>query len=191
MSACRLLEENGRAHFMTHRFDREVREAITLKHHVQTLCAIDHLDYKQRATHAYAQLFMVIAKLKLGDEANTQAFRRMVFNVMAKNCDDHSKNFAFRLKQGKTWELAPAYDLTHAHNPKGEWTYQHLMSVNGKFSNITRADLLREADRFGVRRPQDLIADVKAALDNWPGFAADAGLAAKPAEAIAGEFERV
>lgn len=191
MSDCRLLEENGRAHFMTHRFDREVREAITLKHHVQTLCAIDHLDYKQRATHAYAQLFMVIAKLKLGDEANTQAFRRMVFNVMAKNCDDHSKNFAFRLKQGKTWELAPAYDLTHAHNPKGEWTYQHLMSVNGKFSNITRADLLQEADRFGVRRPLDLIADVKAALDNWPRFTADAGLGVKTVEAIAGEFERV
>ncbi|MFA6902060.1 MAG: type II toxin-antitoxin system HipA family toxin [Gallionellaceae bacterium] len=191
MSACRLLEENGRAHFMTHRFDREVREGITLKHHVQTLCAIDHLDYKQRATHAYAQLFMVIAKLKLGDEANTEAFRRMVFNVMAKNCDDHTKNFAFRLKQGGAWELAPAYDLTHAHNPKGEWTYQHLMSVNGKFSNITRADLLQEADRFGVRRPLDLIADVKAALDNWPGFAAEAGLGAKTVEAIAGEFERV
>lgn len=198
MSACRLLEENGRAHFMTQRFDREVprfdpdaREQGTLKHHVQTLCAINHMDYKQRATHAYAQLFMVVAKLKLGDEANTQAFRRMVFNVMAKNCDDHTKNFAFRLKQGKTWELAPAYDLTHAHNPKGEWTYQHLMSVNGKFSNITRADLLQEADRFGVRRPLDLIADVKAALDNWPGYAAEAGLGAKTVEGIAGEFEAV
>lgn len=198
MSECRLLEENGRAHFMTRRFDREVsrfdpvaREQGTLKHHVQTLCAIDHMDYKQRATHAYAQLFIVIAKLKLGDEANTQAFRRMVFNVMAKNCDDHSKNFAFRLKQGSAWELAPAYDLTHAHNPKGEWTFQHLMSVNGKFSNITRADLLQEADRFGVRRPLDLIADVRAALDNWPRFAAEAGLGAKTVEAIAGEFERV
>lgn len=191
MSECRLLEENGRAHFMTHRFDREVSGEGTLKHHVQTLCAIDHLDYKQRATHAYAQLFMVIAKLKLGDEANSQAFRRMVFNVMAKNCDDHSKNFAFRLKQGQTWELAPAYDLTHAHNPQGVWTYQHLLSVNGKFSNITRADLLQEADRFGVRRPLDLIADVQAALESWPRFAAEAGLGGKMVEAIAGEFERV
>ena len=191
MSECRLLEENGRAHFMTHRFDREVSGEGTLKHHVQTLCAIDHLDYKQRATHAYAQLFMVIAKLKLGDEANSQAFRRMVFNVMAKNCDDHSKNFAFRLKQGQTWELAPAYDLTHAHNPQGEWTYQHLLSVNGKFSNITRADLLQEADRFGVRRPLDLIADVQAALESWPRFAAEAGLGGKIVEAIAGEFEKI
>jgi serine/threonine-protein kinase HipA len=191
MSECRLLEENGRAHFMTRRFDREVSGQHTLKHHVQTLCAIDHMDYKQRATHAYAQLFMVIAKLKLGDEANSQAFRRMVFNVMAKNCDDHTKNFAFRLKQGGAWELAPAYDLTHAHNPKGEWTYQHLLNVNGKFSNITRADLLQEADRFGVRRPLDLIADVRAALEHWPAFAAEAGLGHNTVEAIAAEFERI
>jgi len=189
MSECRLLQENGRAHFMTRRFDREIVEQKTLKHHIQTLCALDHLDYKQRATHAYAQLFIVLAKLKLGDEANTQAFRRMVFNVMAKNCDDHTKNFAFRLKQGGTWELAPAYDLTHAHNPKGEWTYQHLLGVNGKFSNITRADLLQEADRFGVRRPLDIIADVRAALDYWPAFAAEAGLGVKTVEAIAAEFE--
>jgi serine/threonine-protein kinase HipA len=191
MSECRLLEENGRAHFMTRRFDREVSGHGTVKHHVQTLCALNHMDYKQRATHAYAQLFMVIAKLRLGDEANTQAFRRMVFNVMAKNCDDHTKNFAFCLRQGGAWELAPAYDLTHAHNPKGEWTYQHLLGVNGKFSNITRADLLQEADRFGVRRPLDIIADVRAALESWPRFAAEAGLGAKTVEAIAGEFEQV
>jgi len=190
MSECRLLQENGRAHFMTRRFDREIVEQKTLKHHIQTLCALDHLDYKQRATHAYAQLFIVIAKLKLGDDANTQAFRRMAFNVMAKNCDDHTKNFAFRLKQGGTWELAPAYDLTHAHNPKGEWTFQHLLGVNGKFSNITRADLLQEADRFGVRRPLDIIADVRAALDYWPAFAAEAGLGDKTVETIAAEFER-
>jgi serine/threonine-protein kinase HipA len=132
MSPCRLLEENERAHFMTRRFDRDVVAGRTVKHHLQTLCAMDHVDYKQRATHAYAQLFIVIARLALGDEANGQAFLRMAFNVMAKNCDDHTKNFAFRLKQGGTWELAPAYDVTHAYNPKGEWTYQHLMSVNAE-----------------------------------------------------------
>jgi serine/threonine-protein kinase HipA len=189
MSPCRMLEENGRAHFMTRRFDREVKEQITIKHHVQTLCAMDHLDYKQRATHAYAQLFMVIAKLKLGDEAISQAFRRMVFNVMAKNCDDHTKNFSFRLRQGESWELAPAYDVTHAYNPKGEWTYQHLMSVNGKFSAINRADLLLEADRFGVRRPLDLIADVRAALESWSRFSKEAGLNTATTDAIAADFE--
>lgn len=189
MSRSRLLMESGRAHFMTHRFDRDVIDGQTIKHHVQTLCAMSHLDYRQRATHAYAQLFMTIARLKLGDDANNQTFRRMAFNVMAKNCDDHTKNFAFRLKQGGTWELAPAYDVTHAYNPKGEWTYQHLMSVNGKFAGITRADLLAEADRFGVRRPQDALKDVRAALDQWPAFARQAGLSEKAAADIQTSFE--
>ena len=179
MSPCRLLEENGRAHFMTRRFDREVVRRQTRKHHVQTLCAMNHLDFRQRGTHSYAQLFMTMAKLNLEDDAVSQAFRRMAFNVMARNCDDHTKNFAFILKQGKPWELAPAYDMTHAFNPKGEWTYQHLMSVNGKFQGITRDDLLEDADLFAVRRPQDILADVRAALDNWPEFARKAGL--KPA----------
>ena len=191
MSDCRLLEESGRAHFMTRRFDRDVDNQKTLKHHVQTLCAIDHLDYKQRATHAYAQLFMVIARLKLGDEAISQTFRRMSFNVMAKNCDDHTKNFAFRLKEGESWELAPAYDVTHAYNPQGEWTYQHLMSINGKFRDITRADLLVEAERFGVRRPLDLLAEVRAAIDSWHQFTKDAGLNSQTTDAIANDFELI
>lgn len=189
MSRCRLLLENGRAHFMTRRFDRAVVDGQTVKHHVQTLCAMSHLDYKQRATHAYAQLFIAIAQLALGDDAIGQAFRRMAFNVMARNCDDHTKNFAFRLKQGGRWELAPAYDVTHAHNPKGEWTYQHLMSVNGKFAGITQADLLAEADRFGVRRPQDALKDIRAALDQWPDFARQAGLGQKAVADIQADFE--
>jgi serine/threonine-protein kinase HipA len=139
MSACRLLEENGRAHFMTHRFDREVVRGKTIKHHVQTLCAMNHLDFKQRGTHAYSQLFMTVARLGLDHEAVRQTFRRMALNVMSRNCDDHTKNFSFILKQPQNWELAPAYDIAHAHNPKGQWTYQHLMSVNGKFDGIVLA----------------------------------------------------
>ena len=188
MSPCRLLMESGRAHFMTRRFDRDLADGQTVKHHVQTLCAMSHLDYKQRATHAYAQLFMAVAQLKLGDDAIGQIFRRMAFNVMAKNCDDHTKNFAFRLKQGGDWELAPAYDVTHAYNPVGEWTYQHLMSVNGKFTGITRADLLAEADRFGVRRPQDALKDIRAALERWPEFAQQAGLGEKAIAEIHTDF---
>ncbi|MEO8331588.1 MAG: type II toxin-antitoxin system HipA family toxin [Gallionella sp.] len=187
MSAARLLEENGRAHFMTRRFDRE----DNAKHHIQTLCAMDHLDYKQRATHAYAQLFMVIAKLKLGDEAIGQAYRRMALNVMARNCDDHTKNFAFRLKQGGVWELAPAYDITHAHNPEGEWTYQHLMSVNGKFDGITRADFIVEADRFGVRRPLDILREVRAVLEDWPAFAKYAGLSTATTNRVSKDFQLI
>ena len=189
MSPCRLLEENNRAHFMTKRFDRDVIAGETRKHHLQTLCAMDHLDFRQRGTHAYAQLFMTIGKLGLGDEALSQAFLRMVFNVMARNCDDHTKNFSFRLKQGEGWELAPAYDVTHAYNPKGEWTYQHLMSVNGKFADITRDDLLKEADRFAIRRPVALLANVRSALKNWPEFASQGGLGKSSLDAVASDFQ--
>jgi serine/threonine-protein kinase HipA len=188
MSQCHLLEENGRAHFMTRRFDREVVKGRTIKHHLQTLCALSHLDFKQRGTHAYAQLFMAVSQLGLGDDAISQVFRRMTFNVMARNCDDHTKNFSFMLKQGGSWELAPAYDVTHAYNPKGEWTYQHLMSVNGKFKDITRTDLLAEADRFGVRRANDVIADVRAAVENWVTYAKEAGLHPDSYDKVAAEF---
>ena len=188
MSQCHLLEENDRAHFMTRRFDREVVKGRTIKHHMQTLCALNHMDFKQRSTHAYAQLFMVVAQLGLGDDAIEQTFRRMTFNVMACNCDDHSKNFGFILRQGGSWELAPAYDVTHAYNLKGEWTFQHLMSVNGKFKDITRTDLLAEADRFGVRRSNDLLADVRAAVENWTNYAREAGLSHAVSKRVAGDF---
>jgi serine/threonine-protein kinase HipA len=188
MMPCRLLEENGRAHFMTRRFDREVAEGKTVKHHVQTLCAMDQLDFRQRATHSYSQLFLVIAHQGLDDAALDQAFRRMAFNAMARNCDDHTKNISFRLKQGGSWELAPAYDLTHAYNPTGEWTYQHLMSVNGKFDAITREDLLVEADRFGVPRARGVLAEVRAAVGSWTEFANEAGLSRKVADRVAKDF---
>jgi serine/threonine-protein kinase HipA len=100
----------------------------------------------------------------------------MAFNVMARNCDDHTKNFAFLLKQGGSWKLAPAYDVTHAHNPKGEWSSRHLMSVNGKFDAIRRADLLTVADRFSVPAAKSALAEVKAAVENWPDFSREAGL---------------
>jgi serine/threonine-protein kinase HipA len=188
MSPCRLLEENGRAHFMTKRFDREDIHGKTHKHHLQTLCAMNHLDFRQRGTHAYEQLFMTIDKLGLDDEAMGQTFRRMAFNVMARNCDDHTKNFAFLLKQGHSWKLAPAYDVTHAYKPTGEWTYQHLMSVKGKFQDIVRADLMEVADRFGVRRSQDALADVRAALANWSSFAKDAGMTSSLSDEVARDF---
>ena len=188
MSPCRLLEENGRAHFMTRRFDRDVVHGKTIKHHLQTLCAMDNLDYKQRGTHAYAQLFMIVSQLGLGDDAIRQAFLRMAFNVMSRNYDDHTKNFSFLLKQGQNWELAPAYDVTHAHNPRGEWTYQHLMSVNGKFDGITKADLLAEADRFGVPRKEALLVDVRSALDNWTEHAKAAGLSRGKTDELARDF---
>jgi serine/threonine-protein kinase HipA len=131
---------------------------------------------------------MTISKLNLGDEAIGQAFRRMAFNVMSRNCDDHTKNFSFLLKQGQSWELAPAYDVTHAFNPKGEWTYQHLMSVNGKFQQIAREDLLEDADRFSVRKPREILSDVRTALENWPEFAQLAGLKPSLRDRVAADF---
>ena len=169
MTPCRLLKENGRAHFMTQRFDREGQSG---RHHMQTLCAMAHVDYKKKGTNAYAQLFHTLGQLALPYEDLEEAFRRMVFNVMARNCDDHTKNFAFLLRQGGTrWELAPAYDVTFAHNPKGEWTHQHLMSVNGKFKGFDVADLLAEAGRFGVGTAKRVIEEVRAAVLRWPEFA--------------------
>lgn len=172
MTPCRLLEENGRAHFMTRRFDRDGNR----KHHMQTLCAMAHLDYKQKATHDYSQLFLTIVQLGLGHEALAEAFRRMIFNIMAANCDDHSKNFSFLLRQGGQWELAPAYDVTHAYNPQGEWTYQHLMGVGGRFSAITQGDCLTIADRFGIGPAKQVIREVKSAIARWPEFAEAAGV---------------
>jgi serine/threonine-protein kinase HipA len=188
MSDSRLLEENGRAHFMTKRFDREVHDGKTVKHHIQTLCAMNHLDFRQRATHDYSQLFMTASALRLDDDAMIQILRRMALNVMARNCDDHTKNFGFILRQGQPWKLAPAYDVTYAYNPKGEWTYQHLMSVNRQFKDISKKDLLEVADRFGVRRPESALSDVRAAVDSWPQFAKQANLGSADRDRIADQL---
>jgi serine/threonine-protein kinase HipA len=182
MMPCQLLHENGRSHFMTQRFDREGTDT---RHHMQTLCAMAHVDYKKKGTNAYSQLFMTMRQLDLPHQAMAQAFRRMVFNVAAKNCDDHSKNFSFLLRHGTTmWTLAPAYDITFAHNPVGEWTSQHLMSVNGKYRDITINDLNAEAERFGIGEARDIISDVRAAILTWKEFADTAGVSEIDAEKI-------
>ena len=170
MSPCRLLEENGRAHFMTRRFDRDGNA----KHHLQTLCGVAHLDYRQKATHDVSQLLMTVDRLQLGYPAMEEAFRRVAFNVAAANCDDHSKNVSFLLREGGAWELAPAYDVTHAYNPKGEWTYQHQMSVNGKFAGISRDDLMVVADQFVVGTAPKVLEQVRDAVSRWPDFARQA-----------------
>lgn len=183
MTDCRLLHENGRAHFMTKRFDREGQSG---RHHMQTLCAMAHVDYKKKGTNSYSQLFTVIDQLGLPYEAKEKAFRRMVFNVMSRNCDDHTKNFSFLLREGsKAWELAPAYDLTFAHNPAGEWTHQHLMSVNGKFKDFMLDDLMAEANRFGIGTAKQIIADVRKAVAAWSTHAVAANLPATETDDIA------
>jgi serine/threonine-protein kinase HipA len=184
MSDCRLLEENGRAHFMTRRFDRDGN----LKHHTQTLCAMEHLDFKQARVHAYEQAFACIKRLGMGPGATDQMFLRMAFNVMARNCDDHTKNLSFILKQGEDWGLAPAYDVAFAYHPGSRWVSQHQMSVNQKFDGITRMDLQIVADRFGVRRSDLLLGNVLAAIKAFDAFAAQASVPAKTVAAVSKQF---
>jgi serine/threonine-protein kinase HipA len=148
MHACELLKENGRAHFMTKRFDRD---AGGVRHHMQSLCAIASMDYKQVAAHSYHQFFDAMIALKLPRAALIEGLRRMVFNVLGANNDDHPKNFSFLWRAGgRGWELAPAYDMTHAYDPASQWVSRHLMSVNGKFDAITKADLRAVAERYDL-----------------------------------------
>jgi len=142
------------------------------------------VDYKRKGTNAYLQLFGTIRDLRLPYEDMQEAFRRVAFNVMGRNCDDHTKNFSFLLKQGQPWRLSPAYDVTFAHNPHGEWTNQHHMSVGGKFTGTTREDIGLEADRFGVGDATKVMDQVKAAMTRWPEFAAAAGVSEAQRDAI-------
>lgn len=183
MSESHLLEEGGRAHFITRRFDR----MDGTRQHVQTLCAMAHLDFTMKGTHDYSQLFDTIEQLGLGSGATADAFRRMVFNVVARNCDDHTKNHAFLLREDGHWELTPAYDVTHAFNPESEWVSQHLMSVNGKFKDITLADALATGERWGVPDMRGTIAQVNDAVANWPEHAKDAEVPKSFVERIAAD----
>jgi serine/threonine-protein kinase HipA len=181
MMECRLLHEGGRSHFMTRRFDRD---DAGVRHHMQTLCAMSHLDFKKKGTNSYSQFFQTMVELELPYEQKEEAFRRMVFNVMARNCDDHTKNLSFRLRQGHSWELAPAYDITFAHNPKGEWTSQHLMSVNGKFKDFQLSDIMAVADRYGIGTAKVVIAKVRKAILEWPAYAELAAISQFQVDAI-------
>jgi serine/threonine-protein kinase HipA len=181
MSECRLCEEGGRAHFMTRRFDRE---GARNRHHIQTLCAMNHMDLKLPGAYSYGQFFETILQLGLPDGSLDEAFRRMAFNVMARNLDDHTKNHTFLLRQGMGWQLAPAYDLTHAHDPGGRWNYQHFLAVNGKFDGITRHDLLIEAERYSVASRREILDQIAAAVERWSDFADQAGVPAERIEEI-------
>ncbi len=184
MAPTRLLHENGRSHFLTQRFDRDVDERL----HMQSLCGVAAVDFNLIAVNDYAQLFTIAHSLLLGEEAMTEIFRRMAFNVAAANHDDHSKNHSFLLREGGEWQLSPAYDITYARDTTSIWLSQHLMGVNGTFRGITRRDLLAVADRFAIPGAKRAISDVAAALDSWPQFAAEAGLDTEVHDAIGREF---
>jgi len=185
MMPSRLLEENGRAHFMTKRFDRTGSEG---KHHVQTFCAMKHFDYNRVNSFSYEQLFQCMRELKLSYADAEQMFRRMVFNVVARNCDDHTKNFSFLLKKDGKWELAPAYDLCHAYRPDSQWVSQHALSINGKRKDITRADLLVIGESIRCKKASHIIDEISDSVQQWSKFAdevaVDSGLSRQIGETL-------
>ncbi|MCA6486703.1 MAG: type II toxin-antitoxin system HipA family toxin [Chitinophagaceae bacterium] len=181
MMTSRLLEENGRAHFITKRFDREDGD---VKHHIQTLCAIQHYDYNSVSSFSYEQLFQTMRELKLSYPAAEQMFRRMVFNVIARNCDDHTKNFAFRLKKNDQWELAPAYDLCHAYKPDHQWVSQHSLSINGKRKGISKKDLLVIGKSIRCKQASIIIEEIESIIMDWKRFANEVGVSGKLRDAI-------
>ena len=180
MNECRLLEENGRRHFMTRRFDRPAGGG---KLHMQSLGALAHLDFNDAGANSYEQAFLAIRQLDLPIDQAEQMFRRMVFNVLARNQDDHVKNIAFLMDSAGRWSLAPAFDVAFNFNPEGEWTAAHQMSINGKRDGFTTEDLSACAAVALLKRGRadDILAEVRAAVQRWPTFAA----AAKVAEEIA------
>ncbi len=164
----RLLEENGRAHFMTQRFDRETNG---IKHHIQTFCGLRHFDFNLVNSFSYEQLFQTMRELRLSYAEAAEQFRRMAFNVIARNCDDHTKNFAFRMKKGENWQLAPAYDLCHAYKPDHRWVSQHALSINGKRQGITKDDLLEVGRSIRHKKAGDDIALISDVVGRWSEFA--------------------
>ncbi len=181
MSECSLIEESGRAHFLTKRFDRVGGKKV----HMQTLCGIAHYDYGIHRAYSYEQAFNVMRALRLPYSDAQEMFRRMVFNVVVRNQDDHTKNISFLMGEDGVWRLSPAYDMGYAYNPGGVWTSTHQMSVNGKFDDITRRDLLECAARNNIKNAPQIIDGICDAASRWPAIAADCGVSRKVIDAIA------
>jgi serine/threonine-protein kinase HipA len=173
MSECRLLEENGRRHFMTRRFDRlDGGEKL----HMQSLCALAHYDFNHAGAYAYEQALLVIRQLNLPMEAVEEQFRRMAFNILARNQDDHVKNIAFLMDKIGNWSLAPAFDVTYSYNPAGDWTARHQMSMNGKRDGFTLADF-RACGKSALMkrgRAETIVEEVRSAVTKWADYAEQA-----------------
>ncbi len=184
MADCRLLEDGSRRHFMTRRFDRSP-EGRRL--HMQSLAALAHLDFNLPGANSYEQAFRMIMRLGLGREAIDQQFRRMVFNVMARNQDDHVKNIAFLMDRGGNWSLSPAFDLTWAYNPTGRWTSAHQMSIAGKRDAFTIEDFRAVGRLVSMKRGavEQILEQVGESVAGWPELAASAGVEVEVIDRIA------
>lgn len=180
MTECSLIEENGRAHFMTKRFDRENGKKV----HMQTLCGIAHYDFRLLRGYSYEQAFNVMRRLRLPYSQAQEMFRRMVFNVIVRNQDDHTKNISFLMNQNGQWRLSPAYDMGYAYNPSGTWTKTHQMSINGKFDDLTRKDLLECATANNIKNAPEIIDQICEMASGWPELARECGVPQNMIDAI-------
>lgn len=170
ISECRLLEENGRAHFMTKRFDRDGN----IKHHTQSLCGMQHYDFNDMYGYSYEQVFQTMRLLQLTYPEAEQMFRRMVFNVLATNFDDHTKNFSFILKKDDRWRLAPAYDLCFSFDPTNHWVNKQTLSINGKRLEITKEDLMTIAKNNNIKKGDKIIDEMNSIIKSWTTYASQA-----------------
>ncbi|MCM1318613.1 MAG: type II toxin-antitoxin system HipA family toxin [Bacteroides sp.] len=185
MSECSLIEENGRAHFLTKRFDRVNGEKV----HMQTLCAVAHYDYRLLRAYSYEQALNVMRILRLPYSQAQEMFRRIVFNVLVRNQDDHTKNISFLMDKNGKWRLSPAYDMGFSYNPDGGWTSQHQMSINGKFDGITRSDLLEIAKRNNIKEAAEIIDQISTVAFGWGSIARECGVPDKMIDAIMPQFQ--
>ncbi len=176
MSDCRLLREGGRSHFMTKRFDRTETGG---KLHMQSLCAMEHFDFKRAGAYSYEQALQTIRKLGLSMEAVEEQFRRMTFNIIARNQDDHVKNIAFLMDRSGDWSLSPAFDMTYSYNPSGDWTSSHQMTLNGKRDGFEMGDFEACAKLASMKRgrAREIVDQVHKAVLRWPGIAEETGIA--------------
>lgn len=170
MSECRLLEENGRRHFMTKRFDRlENGEKL----HMLSLSGLAHFDFNNAGAYGYEQAMLIIRQLRLPTSAIEEMFRRMAFNILARNQDDHVKNIAFLMDKEGKWSLAPAFDVAYSFNPSGVWTSSHQMTMNGKRDDFSRNDFKACGDAVSLKRgrAESIVKEVRKAVEKWPEFA--------------------
>jgi serine/threonine-protein kinase HipA len=167
ISECQLLEENGRAHFMTKRFDREEN----IKHHIQSLCGLQHYDFNDMYGYSYEQVFQTMRLLRSTYPEAEQMFRRMVMNILATNYDDHTKNFSFIFKKDDRWKLAPAYDLCFSFDPTNHWVSKQTLSVNGKRLGITKEDLMTIAKDNNIKKGEKIIEDINSIVKSWNKYA--------------------
>lgn len=176
MSECRLYKENGSAHFMTKRFDRKGKKGEKL--HMQSLCAMAHMDFNSPRVYSYEEAFAIMKQLRLPYSDFVQLFRRMVFNELAKNYDDHTKNISFIMDKKGVWSLSPAYDVTFSYRKDSIWVNAHQMLINGKSDDITDEDIMKVAEKVGIKKSDAIkcIEQVRASVSKWEDFARQANI---------------